>query len=376
MKIVFISNFMNHHQLPVAEKLYEMLGDDYKFIALEGLPEERRTMGYADMNHQYKFVLCAYDSPEQQEYADKIALECDVLIAGSCPDWYIKRRVKANKITIKTSERYFKENKTFFDQIKHYVRAMRHLSPFQNKPLYFLCASAYTSQDVNKYTDFHGKTYKWGYFPEVKHYDDIEKIIEWKHHASILWVSRLIEWKHPEVPIMVAKHLKSKGLEFQMNLIGNGELENKVKQMIIDDELDDCVHMLGSMNPEDVRKHMEQSEIFLFTSDQNEGWGAVVNEAMNSACAVVANHEIGSVPYLIKHAENGFAYDGFNDCLDIIEDLLVNTRLCKKVGHAAYQSIISTWNANVASERLIKFINEIATKKECGLFLDGPCSSD
>lgn len=38
MKIVFISNFMNHHQLPVAEKLYEMLGDDYKFIALEGLP--------------------------------------------------------------------------------------------------------------------------------------------------------------------------------------------------------------------------------------------------------------------------------------------------------------------------------------------------
>lgn len=26
MKIVFISNFMNHHQLPVAEKLYEMLG--------------------------------------------------------------------------------------------------------------------------------------------------------------------------------------------------------------------------------------------------------------------------------------------------------------------------------------------------------------
>ena len=34
---------------------------------------------------------------------------------------------------------------------------------------------------------------------------------------------------------------------------------------------------------------MEQADIYLFTSDRNEGWGAVANEAMNSACAMVAD---------------------------------------------------------------------------------------
>jgi glycosyltransferase involved in cell wall biosynthesis len=60
------------------------------------------------------------------------------------------------------------------------------------------------------------------------------------------------------------------------------------------------------MAPEAVRDHMEAADIFLFTSDFNEGWGAVLNESMNSACAVVASHAIGSVPFLLKDGENGF----------------------------------------------------------------------
>ena len=34
---------------------------------------------------------------------------------------------------------------------------------------------------------------------------------------------------------------------------------------------------------------MEKADIFLFTSDRREGWGAVANEAMNSACALVVS---------------------------------------------------------------------------------------
>ena len=48
---------------------------------------------------------------------------------------------------------------------------------------------------------------------------------------------------------------------------------------------------------------MEKSHIHLFTSNHLEGWGAVVNEAMNSGCAVVANREAGAVPYLIEHGK-------------------------------------------------------------------------
>ena len=53
---------------------------------------------------------------------------------------------------------------------------------------------------------------------------------------------------------------------------------------------------------------MEKTGIFLFTSDRQEGWGAVLNEAMNSGCAVVASHLIGAVPFLKKKKKNGLVY--------------------------------------------------------------------
>ena len=54
---------------------------------------------------------------------------------------------------------------------------------------------------------------------------------------------------------------------------------------------------------------MERADIYLATSDRQEGWGAVINEAMNSGCAVVADHMMGAVPYLISHEENGMIYN-------------------------------------------------------------------
>ena len=85
--------------------------------------------------------------------------------------------------------------------------------------------------------------------------------------------------------------------------------------------------MLGAMPPEEVRRHMEKADIYLFTSDFNEGWGAVLNESMNSGCAVVASHAIGSVPFLIKNGENGLIYENGNQ-LDLEKQVLRLLEVC------------------------------------------------
>lgn len=61
--------------------------------------------------------------------------------------------------------------------------------------------------------------------------------------------------------------------------------------------LNDYVTFTGPVQSDKVRGFMERAGIFLFTSDRQEGWGAVLNESMNSGCAVVASHAIGSVPF-------------------------------------------------------------------------------
>ena len=158
-------------------------------------------------------------------------------------------------------------------------------------------------------------------------------------------------------------------------MIGGGILEEKIKERIKKENLTDYVKLLGTMSPEKVRENMEKSEIFLFTSDRNEGWGAVLNESMNSGCAVIASGAIGSVPYLIKDGENGEIYkDGdLNDLYRRVKGLIADDKRRKGYGINAYRTMLKTWNAEVAAERLLTLIEKINDGKDTP-YIEGPCS--
>ena len=147
--------------------------------------------------------------------------------------------------------------------------------------------------------------------------------------------------------------------------------------MIRDMDVEDCVEMLGAMSPDDVRAHMDQADLFLFTSDFNEGWGAVLNESMNSGCAVVASHAIGSVPFLIKNGKNGLIYENGNQVHfeKQVQMLLDDADYRKKLGINAYQTITSMWNADMAAERLMELCKDLLSGNDAtSLFSEGPCS--
>lgn len=377
MTVTFFSNFLLHHQTPFCEAMVKLLGDGFKFVATEKIPEDRLSLGYRDLSHETDYAINSYESTEAYERSLNLGVESDVVIIGSAPDVFIEERLKHNKLTFRYQERYFKQGRwRILDPrvfILHYKKDFR----YRNKLLYMLCASAYTAPDCRFIGCYKNKTFKWGYFPEGKLYDNIDKVIESKAELTILWAGRIIDWKHPEAAIYVAKKLKSDGYKFTLNIIGRGELEDKIKRMITDNGLQNEVHLLGSMSPEEVRTQMEKSEVFLFTSDRNEGWGAVLNESMNSACAVVANGSIGSVPYLIKDGENGLVYKNgnFEELYSNVKYLMDNAVERKNMAKNAYETLVSTWNADVAASRLLKLIECIKNGKDTP-FTDGPCSKD
>ena len=385
MRIAYVSNFMNHHQLPFSMGLLGQDDVEYIFIALEPIPQERLDMGYEDMNYKCKFVLCAYDSADNMRQAEELIDNADVAIYGSCPDTLIKRRADKGKLCFKFSERFFKEG-TGLTRVPHNLAsAWKHLKPFEKIPLYFCCSSAYTAADLNRYTNFDGRAFKWGYFTEAKEYDTtalmsrkLSVTFGWKHpKVSILWAGRLIGWKHPDVSIELAASLKKKGYSFIMSIIGNGEMEQQLRAMIEEKDVSDCVEMLGAMPPEKVREHMEQADIFLFTSDFNEGWGAVLNESMNSGCAVVASHAIGSVPFLIRDGENGLIDENGNqkEFEERVEYLIENEENRRKIGLNAYTTIFEHWSPTIAAQRFVRLAMTIMKGEDgAALYSDGPCS--
>ena len=373
MKIAFVSNFFNHHQLPLSQCLYERIGNDYTFVATEPVHKEQLKLGYDDMNKKYPFVITTYDSDENMRRAREIIDTSDVVIIGSANEKLIRNRAREGKLILHYAERPLKNGNSILKYIPRFIKWRMTIS--HGKSVYLLCCSAYTAADFKKFGMFKNRMYKWGYFPEVKEYEDVDALIENKENASIMWAGRMIDWKHPEYAIQVAKRLKKDGYEFTLNMVGDGNKIDELKETIEKEKLTDCVNLLGSMSPDEVRGYMEKSQVYIFTSNFKEGWGAVLNEAMNSACAVVASHSIGSVPFLIKDKENGLIYKNEDVCdlYEKVKYLLDNQDEAARLGKNAYKTMENEWNACVAAERLLVFCEGLLLGKET-CFDDGPLS--
>lgn len=239
------------------------------------------------------------------------------------------------------------------------------------------CASAYTAYDMSLLKAYPDKKYKWGYFPEVKKHD-IEQLMKKKRKdgkISILWAGRFLKWKHPEVAVKTAEGLKKAGYQFKLTLIGDGEVKSDLVSYVQQNQLQDVVEFKGFMSPEKVRNHMEEADIFLFTSDFNEGWGAVLNESMNSGCAVVASHAIGSVPFLVKHGINGMIYKYGDDkeLLSLVMQLCDGDNLRESIGKQAYRTLAEEWNAKNAVTNFLQLSKSIL-RGEKRKIISGPCS--
>lgn len=368
MKIIFLSNYFNHHQKPFSDEMFKLIGENYFFIETTLMSDERRKMGY-EMELKPSYVLQLYND---DCLCRKLIDDADVVITGSAPEYLLDNRKKERKIIVRYAERPLKNGNPWYKYPTRFIRLHR-LNPFR-VPIYMLCASAYTAYDYGKFALFKNKTYKWGYFTKTKKYESIEKIIENKKEHSILWVGRFIDWKHPEHVVNLAKYLISEKCPFEINMIGGGEMEDLVKKQISDNKLEKYIHLLGLMKPENVREQMEKCEIFISTSDQHEGWGAVLNESMSSACAVVANKKIGAVPFLIKDGENGFSYESINELNSRVKLLLQNNALRNNVSINAYKTMTELWSPEIAAKRCLLLLDSLYNSHECDLYKDGPCS--
>lgn len=373
MRVVFLSNFFDHHQKEFSDEMYKATSGSYIFVATKKMEQERIALGY-NPNDKPEYVKeCDLTGPSQIKDCENLVFEADVVITGSSPEFLVKRRLKAGKLTFKYMERIFKKPVSLFQFVM--ITLSNAKSFWFKKNYYLLCASAYTYRDFLSTGCFFKKAYKWGYFPPTVEYESLDELLRKKERHSILWVGRHIDWKHPEYAVWFAKRLKEEGIDFHLNIIGIGPLSDMVKEYVTKNSLENEVSILGAMPPEKVREYMEKSEVFINTSDRNEGWGAVINEAMNSACAVVVNNKVGAAPYLIQGG-NGQVYEDsqFDDFYEKTKMLLLDQNKRISMSKSAYNTIVQQWNAKTASANLIQLSTRLLNGDRRNNVEKGPCS--
>ena len=364
MKTVFISNYFNHHQCPFSDAMQKYTEGNYTFVSTGEMPEMRRNLGYKETTRDYV---------KKNDDAKKEIDEAEVIIGSSFSKEMLEASKKGEKILFRCSERFFKRTASPLLLLPRFIR--QHRAFPESSGIYLLCASGYTSADAAALGLCRNRAYKWGYFPETKQYDTKE-LISKKDKTEILWCGRFLPLKHPDDALSAVEKLKSDGIPFTLKFIGSGEKEEELRLLVKEKGLENHVVFLGNMHPEEVRTEMEKASVFIMTSDFHEGWGAVLNEAMNSGCAVVASHAAGSTPFLVKDGENGFIYKSgnVNSLYEKIKKLLLSPELSEEFGEKAYKTIAENWNADIAAQRLIKLSEALIAGKNPELYSDGPCS--
>jgi glycosyltransferase involved in cell wall biosynthesis len=249
---------------------------------------------------------------------------------------------------------------------------------YRKEPVYLLCAGAYVASDFDLIHCYPKKMLKWGYFPEVNgvYGEDFKTEETISDKVSICWAGRLIDLKHPEFAVKLADTLKNKGIDFELTIIGDGRLSGTLAEKVRRLGLESYVTFTGGLKPSAVTQYMKKADIFLFTSNYLEGWGAVVNEAMQCGCAVVASAEAGCVPFLIENGVNGLSYKNgsYKDFEQQVLYLLSDKDKIREFGKRAYNTTDTLWNAENAAWQFVKFCREYLDSGKEAFPAAGPMS--
>ena len=150
---------------------------------------------------------------------------------------------------------------------------------------------------------------------------------------NILGIGYLVPVKRWDRLIAAAQNLNQKGLDFRINIAGDGPLLSELKKLAIESGVGERIQFLGHVN--DLPNLLARSAFVVHTAAA-EGSPNAVMEAMAAGRAVIAT-EAGDIPNLIEDGKTGFVVrrDYGSALAERMARLITDPNLCVEMGRAA-----------------------------------------
>lgn len=120
----------------------------------------------------------------------------------------------------------------------------------------------------------------------------------------ILWCGRMVDWKRVDVLIKAFKQA-SKQRAMTLQIVGDGPEQARLKRLageLGEDALKwtpGKISFNGYLPNSQVRELMHEADVYVMPSNAEEGWGAIVSEALVEGCPVISTWEAGSSATLL-----------------------------------------------------------------------------
>lgn len=159
------------------------------------------------------------------------------------------------------------------------------------------------------------------------------------------------------------KILKSKfpSLPLKLLLVGQGSLENKIKELIKINNLSDCVKVTGFIKPSEIHKYHNELDIMVAVStEESETFGVSVIEASACEKPVIVSDK-GGLKEVVEDNQTGIIVPADNpEILALeLEKLILNPDLRRKFGKSGRERVIKYFNKDDCLNLMIKKYEEV-----------------
>ena len=353
MKLVCLSDCVSPHQFPLAKELANLLGEEnFRNVYDHPLAQERVQMGWcAQLTEPWEMIRS-----EQAEIARQLLLDADVLMCGYRDIFLFEQRAALGKTTIYCAERWFKplwKNvrysgwlrllvPQYFLRVWRFMRIMRRSQQFKCYPMgvharneLLVLTRLFGVRDVSQ------RIVTWGYSVEpgkssCRNNDD--------ETIRIMWAGRLIGLKRCKDVIEAMKKVitQSKTKQIVLDIYGDGPLRGRLEQLAKGVAE---IRFMGNVANSKIREEMRTHNVYVLSSDYNEGWGAVVSEALEEGMTVLGTYEAGASATILPETHLYRAGD--------------IKRLSKLLANPPPPTGIGIWSSKAMAERLVHDFEEV-----------------
>jgi glycosyltransferase involved in cell wall biosynthesis len=375
LSLAYCTNIWSHYQGALSREFVRLLGEDrFKMCLFEPVHEERRELGWASDVPDHRWIAGPPSSSGELERLSEIVCDADVAVLGSCPQQVQAARVATGKLTFIMGERMMRKGLFPLRMLNpRFARGIRRLRSIANSPnVHYLAIGEYAVADAKLIGIFDDRIWKWGYFVSQAEGAFRERS---SSPVLILWAGRFLGWKRVDLILRAMAALGPASGDCTLELIGVGPTRDAIQHLAQRLGLAGRVWFREAMTPGAVRQRMAEADIYVLSSNHQEGWGAVLGEAMTEGCVVVASEAAGSSRILIEHGRTGFLFaDGDVPALaGILGRLIANGELGRQVGRAAAAHMQRLWHPRVGAERLVRLCQGILGLAPMPTYKEGPC---
>lgn len=302
--VYFWQNCISPHQIHYIKHMKSDVAINNVFLIVpEDISTERKLMGWESFEAKIAVNIIIIIAPDEREIDE------------------LYKRSSSNDVHLYSGIRGFKEVFLYFKKgLKFNIKRGIITEPPANykiplwihKIKFFLLEYKYVKniqyvfaigEKAVKYYRFWST--KWNVFPfaycvELRNECNF---IDFKDALRFVFIGSLIERKNV---IELLKQLPQSS-EYTLDIIGDGEEKNKLEVFAKKRNLSDRVSFLGAMNMSDIHNKIQEYDVLVLPS-KHDGWGAVINEGLQSGLYIITNMNCGA-SVLLSNSFLGFVYD-------------------------------------------------------------------